>query len=404
MPEDKISIIGAGYVGFPTALLLASKKNYVDLIDIDKNKIKNLKKGNLFIKEKNINNLFYSKDVKKYISFKIKPEKAKTFIICVPSDLNNQNKQNKNPVWKAIKSIEKILRKNDLIIIETTSEIGITEEIVNYLSKNRKDLFKKKKPLFYIAYCPERVFPGNTLYELKHNTRVIGGYNYLSSLKAKNIFEIFSKKNILTNHKCAEIVKLTENSHRNLNIGFSNELSILCEKLKINFNEVKNLANLHPRVNLLDAGIGVGGHCIPVDPYFLTSNFKELNLLSAGIFANKIKTNWIIRKIVKKIKNSKKKKILVWGITYKANVTDIRESPSLKIVKSLTKRNINLSVVDFNVANFKSKNNQKINFVNHPRTLIKRSLNIILVNHKKFNKFKNKIKKSDFIDLCNFFK
>ena len=270
-----ITIIGTGYVGFPTALIIASKGLNVSCVDIDKKKIENLKKGINFINEKNINILFKKIRKKNLINFTTVIEKSSTYIISVPSDITKSKKQNTKPLFDVIKNITKILDINNHIIIETTSEVGITEEIKNYIMHKRPDLFDiKKNPKFYLAYCPERIFPGNILNELKTNPRIIGGIDKNSAIKCSKIFKIFNNKNFITDSRTAELVKLTENSYRSVNIALANELSIISNKLNINFDELRKLSNLHPRVNLLKAGIGVGGHCIPIDPWFLVSKFK----------------------------------------------------------------------------------------------------------------------------------
>ena len=405
MKRNKISIIGAGYVGLPTALLLASKNKNVELIDIDKSKIDKLKKGEIFINEQKIKRLFKSNSSKKNIKFSLKLQESEVYIICVPSNLGFKKQQNKKPIWDVIKRIKPKIKRDDLIIIETTCEVGITKEIVNYFKKNRKDLFDDSGEIqFSISYCPERVFPGKTLDELKNNTRIIGGFNKKSSAAAKKIFDKFSKKNIVTDHKSAELVKLVENSYRNINIGFSNELSILCKNLKLNFSHIRKLSNLHPRVNLLNSGVGVGGHCIPIDPYFLVSKYKKLSILNSSIKANENKTKWVSNKIIKKLKKSKIKRVLIWGITYKADVSDTRESPSIKIIKKLQKEKFIIKIVDFDASELKGKEFYNFNIIDKPRKYLDKYFNIILVNHKKFKKYKSDILKNKYLDLCDFIK
>ena len=395
-----ITIIGAGYVGFPTALIIASKGLNVSCVDIDKKKIENLKKGINFINEKNINILFKKIRKKNLINFTTVIEKSSTYIISVPSDITKSKKQNTKPLFDVIKNITKILDINNHIIIETTSEVGITEEIKNYIMHKRPDLFDiKKNPKFYLAYCPERIFPGNILNELKTNPRIIGGIDKNSAIKCSKIFKIFNNKNFITDSRTAELVKLTENSYRSVNIALANELSIISNKLNINFDELRKLSNLHPRVNLLKAGIGVGGHCIPIDPWFLVSKFKiKPNVIKSSLKQNINKTNVIIKNILNENKN---RKILIWGATYKENVTDTRNSPAAYIIKRLINAKMNIKIFDNNVKdNDKFKISYKKLFIKNPKKIISGYNNILLVKHKSFFNCISQISKNKYKDYC----
>ena len=395
-----ISIIGAGYVGFPTALIIASKGLNVSCVDIDKKKIKDLKKGINFINEKNINILFKKIRKRNLINFTTIIEKSSTYIISVPSDITKSKKQNTKPLFDVIKNIAKILDINNRIIIETTSEVGVTEKIKNYIMHKRPDLFDiKKNPKFYLAYCPERIFPGNILNELKTNPRIIGGIDKNSAIKCSKIFKIFNNKNFITDSRTAELVKLTENSYRSVNIALANELSIISNKLNINFDELRKLSNLHPRVNLLKAGIGVGGHCIPIDPWFLVSKFKiKPNVIKSSLKQNINKTNVIIKKILNENKN---RKILIWGATYKENVTDTRNSPAAYIIKRLINAKMNIKIFDNNVKdNDKFKISYKKLFIKNPKKIISGYNNILLVKHKSFFNCISQISKNKYKDYC----
>lgn len=395
-----ISIIGAGYVGFPTALIIASKGINVSCVDIDKKKIENLKKGINFINEKNINILFKKIRKRNLINFTTIIEKSSTYIISVPSDITKSKKQNTKPLFDVIKNIAKILDINNHIIIETTSEVGVTEKIKNYIMHKRPDLFDiKKNPKFYLAYCPERIFPGNILNELKTNPRIIGGIDKNSAIKCSKIFKIFNNKNFITDSRTAELVKLAENSYRSVNIALANELSIISNKLNINFDELRKLSNLHPRVNLLKAGIGVGGHCIPIDPWFLVSKFKiKPNVIKSSLKQNINKTNVIIKKILNENKN---RKILIWGATYKENVTDTRNSPAAYIIKRMINAKMNIKIFDNNVKdNDKFKISYKKLFIKNPKKIISRYNNILLVKHKSFFNYISQISKNKYKDYC----
>ena len=396
----KISIIGTGYVGFPTALILAEKNFDIQCVDIDQFKIENLKIGKSFINEKNVTRLFDKIRKKKNIQFSTTIQKSDVYIISVPSDVSSKKKHLVKPLFDVIKKLINLLKFKDCIIIETTSEIGITKKINEYIQKRRSDLFdKKKNPLFYLSYCPERIFPGNILYELKHNPRIIGGINKKSAIETSKIFKKFNKNVFLTDSKTAELTKLAENSFRNVNIGFANELSLISKKLGVDFNELKFLSNLHPRVNILNAGIGVGGHCIPIDPWFLVSKFKfKSSIIRASLNQNLFKTKKILDEILNNYIN---KKILIWGVTYKENVNDTRNSPAAYIVKKLIDKNIKPKIFD-NVIEKNNSFKEKYNnfFISKPEKYINNHINILLVKHKKFEIYKKKLSRNKFHDLC----
>ena len=301
MKNKKITIIGLGYVGLPTALSFCKKGFKINGYDIDKKLIENLNNGSTKINENNVKNL-----LKKYIGKKFFPkshlETSDIFIITVPSNKIGK-KQDLKPLLSVISRIGKLLKKNNLIIIETTSEVGTTQKLRKKINKIRPDLLSKKKERYFLSYCPERVFPGNSLFEIENNPKIIGGINYNSNIQTQKIISIINRNTYLTSDRTAETIKLVENSYRNLQIGFVNELSIFSEINNLNVDEIIRLSNMHPRIKLLKPGIGVGGHCIPIDPYFLINkkqnNFKTLE---ASINSNNLKTLWVSKKILKIIK------------------------------------------------------------------------------------------------------
>ena len=368
---EKIFIIGLGYIGLPLACLLSEKKK-IFCIDINQKKINNLKNKIIPFKEKKLKKLF----IKNYKNFnfdnKYSYSKNKSvFIICVPTPLN-KNKANLSFLKKVFKKINSKLKKGDLILIESTIPPGTTEMLYKKYKLNKKSIF--------MAYCPERAIPGNTLNEMRYNVRIIGGVNKKSSYFAKKIYEIFAKKIIVTSHIYAEISKLAENTHRLVNIALVNQINSLCKKYNLVSKNLFEIVNYHPRVNFLKPGIGIGGHCIPIDPLFLNQDNK-LKIIKTSIEINEKITQDTSKEILSNIKNSKKKKILFLGITYKENVDDIRESPSIKIIKKVKKTVKNLKIFDpFN----SSMNNIKFKELNK----IKFDLVVYLVNHKVFKKYK----------------
>ena len=395
MKNKKITIVGLGYVGLPTALSFCKKGLKINGYDIDKKLIDNLNLGFTKINEDNIKNL-----LKKYVGKKFFPkshlEPSDIFIITVPSNKIDK-KQDLKPLMSVISRVGKLLKKNNLIIIETTSEVGTTQKLRRKINKIRPDLIYKKKEKYFLSYCPERVFPGNTLFEIENNPKIIGGINYKSSIRTKKIISIINRNTNLTSDRTAETVKLVENSYRNLQIGFVNELSIFSEINNLNVDEIIRLSNMHPRIHLLQPGIGVGGHCIPIDPYFLINkNQNNFKTLEASINSNNLKTSWVSKKILKIIKEKKFKKILLLGLSYKENIGDLRESPALKILKIIAKKRSSLKIYiydpyvkldDIRLSEYKNiipvkKTNLK-NYKDLPK--------LKLVNHKIFKNYQNLI-------------
>ena len=405
MKINKISILGLGYIGLPLAVILADKSCKVYGYDKDKKVLKDIKKSKIKIEEKDLLSKFKSKKVQKNFQTSSKIIKSDVYILAVPTPFNKKIlKPDISAVKNAINKIIHILEAGNLIIIESTCPVGTTEIIKKIIYKKRNDL---KKNSIHISYCPERILPGNTLKELISNDRIIGGIDLKSSKHAEKVYKKFVKGSLnLTNSKTAEMCKLVENTYRDVNIAYANELSIICEKLKIDVWNLIKLANLHPRVNILNPGPGVGGHCIAVDPWFLISqNFKLTNLIQSARNVNDYKIKWVIKQIknIIKKKNQKKNKLFTlgfFGLTYKADSNDIRESPSFKIVKHFSK-NKKLKVIvyepNLNKNEFKSL---KINTFNIADTIRMSNLSIILVNHQKFkkNKFRN-LSKNSLIDI-----
>lgn len=393
MKNKKITVVGLGYVGLPTALSYCKKGFEVNGFDIDKKLILNLNNGITKIDEKNVQIL-----LKKYIKKKFFPksylETSDVFIITVPSNRIG-TRQNLKPLLSAINLIAKILKKNNLIIIETTCEVGTTQKIKKIINKKRPDLFYNKKENYFLSYSPERVFPGNSLFEIENNAKIIGGINHSSNHYSKKIISSINNNLNLTSDRVAETVKLVENSYRNIQLGFVNELSIFSEKNNLDVNEIIKLSNMHPRINLLKPGIGVGGHCIPIDPYFLINrkqnDFKSIN---TSIKSNNFKTLWVSKKILKIVKEKKLNKILILGLSYKENIGDLRESPAIRILKIISKTNKNLKLFIYDPYVKKSD----IKFENYKNIIAIKKSSLInykkittfkLVNHKIFEKNKN---------------
>jgi UDP-N-acetyl-D-mannosaminuronic acid dehydrogenase len=396
MKDKKITIIGLGYVGLPTALSFCKKGFKINGYDIDKKLIDSLNSGFTKINENNVKNL-----LKKYIGKKFFPkshlEPSDIFIITVPSNKIGK-KQDLKPLLSVISRVGQLLKKNNLIIIETTSEVGTTQKLKKIINKTRPDLLSKKKEKYFLSYCPERVFPGNTLFEIENNPKIIGGINYDSSIQTKKIISIINRNTYLTTDRVAETVKLVENSYRNLQIGFVNELSIFSEVNNLNVEEIIKLSNMHPRIHLLKPGIGIGGHCIPIDPYFLINkNQNNFKTLKASIISNNFKTLWVSKKILRIIKEKRFKKILLLGLSYKENIGDLRESPALKILKIIAKKRASLKIYIYDpyIKFDDMKLSKYKNIISVKKTNLKNYKNLPkfkLVNHQIFQNCQNLIK------------
>ena len=393
MQNKIISVIGLGYVGLPTAILLASAGNQVYGYDTDIQRINIIKNRKLFIDEKDLNKIFQKVAGKKLLANDTL-QTADIYVICVPTPLDNKTKSaNMRHVEKAVEAICKLLKMGDLVVLESTSPVGTLKKIAKQVSLLRPDLLVPKtndeRGDIYLAYCPERILPGNSLHELVYNDRIIGGINSISSQKAALFYKIFVKANleIATNSETAEMAKLTENAFRDVNIAFSNELSMLSDRVGVDVWELVRLANMHPRVNILNPGAGVGGHCIPLDPWFLIDQNPSLaRLMTVARRVNVSKEDWIVKHIKKVIysgvlSKNEKKIVTIYGLTYKENVNDIRESPSLSIIQKLASSDMELNVIDPNISVLPScllDLNVTLNKIVSP------DVSVILVKHDQF--------------------
>jgi len=382
MPD--ISVIGLGAIGLPLSLLLAKNGQKVYGYDIDIARLEKIKSQNKNYFDPDIFNVLLNKNVKKNFKLETKIIKADIYIVCVPTPIkkksNNKNYADLNFLNTAIKNIKKILKPNDLIIIESTIPVKTCSSIINKL--DRKDIL--------IAHSPERAFPGNTINEMIYNDRIIGSNTILGLKKAVQTYRKFVKSKIIkTDLETAEACKLVENSFRDVNIALANELNYLLSKNKLNVQEIFKLANMHPRVNLHDYGIGVGGHCLPVDPYFLPDFYKS-TILKSSRLVNDATTDRCKKKINDISLSNKSKRIVLLGLTYKEDCNDIRNSPALKIFKSLNKNCKNIYACDPHFENNYNKFD-KIKIILMEKIKSKDIL-ILLVKHKAFNKLLMKMK------------
>ncbi len=333
--EKKVNVIGLGYVGLPSALLLAQKGFNILGTDISVKLINKLSTKEISFDEQEIEKVYLDVIEKDNLNFSCEVEKSDYYLICVPTPCDINNKADLSFVYKAIDNIILVLGENDIIIIESTIPVGTCKLIKEYIISKSK--IKKPK----ICHCPERVLPGNSIKEILNNDRIIGGTDLDVTNEVVNLYKYWTNSKIVSmSSEEAELVKLIENSFRDVNIAFANTISRICRKFSLNSKSVIEAANLHPRVSILNPGIGVGGHCIPVDPYFLISQFsKENSLLLAAREINNKQPLFVLEKIINII-NSKDKllNIDILGLAYKINTSDIRESPAIKIIKILLEK------------------------------------------------------------------
>jgi UDP-N-acetyl-D-mannosaminuronic acid dehydrogenase len=336
--KPEVVMIGLGYIGLPTAALIASNKVNVLGVDINPLVVETINKGEIHIVEPELDEAVAKAVKDGYLKASLKAQEANTYLIVVPTPFKDKNEPDISFVEAATKGILPLLKENDLYIIESTSPVGTTEKMMEYIYTERPEL----KDKLYIAYCPERVLPGNVMHELVHNDRVIGGVNNASTEKALAFYKNYVEGELhATNARTAEMCKLVENSSRDVQIAFANELSLICHKADINVWELIKLANKHPRVNILQPGSGVGGHCIAVDPYFIVADFPmESQIIGKAREINNYKSFWCAEQVKNaklqfQLDHGKKPKIALMGLAFKPNIDDLRESPAKYIAQKV---------------------------------------------------------------------
>ncbi len=395
--RKRITIIGMGYIGLPTAALLASKDFNVAGIDIDTEVVETINKGDIHIVEPGLDKFVKSATENGKLKAYIEPQEGEVYIICVPTPFDEDTEiptPNISFVQKAVESISHLLKNEDIIILESTSPVGTTDMIEETLIKKGINTSN-----IYIAYCPERVLPGKIMTELVKNPRVIGGKDKKSTNAVADFYSTFVSGEILkTDCKTAEMCKLVENSFRDLNIAFANELSLICNEQNIDVWNLIDFANYHPRVNILKPGPGVGGHCIAVDPWFLVaSDFKNTKLIRTAREVNDHKPKWVIDNIKSTAEREKTKKIACLGLAFKPDIDDLRESPSVEIAQALINEGYDVGCVEPNISSHK-----KYNIIDLDCAISNYDLLVILVNHREFqcDEVKKKIKNKNTLDFC----
>ena len=393
----KVNVIGLGYIGLPTAAALAAKGIDVLGVDINQNIVDSINQGEIHIIEPGLKKIVSNTIKVGKLRAKVLPEKANTFIIAVPTPLNESQKPDLSYIYSACKSIAPVLEKGNLIILESTSPVGTTEKILEWFKKERPDLSfptldSKIKANIAVAYCPERVLPGHILKELMENDRIIGGVTNQCAIKAQSLYKKFVDANyFITDCRTAELCKLVENSFRDINIAFANELSLICEKLNINVWKLIKLANYHPRVNILQPGPGVGGHCIAIDPWFIVNSAPdEARLVKTARLVNDSKPNFVLEKIEKTIKKIGKDKsslkIACLGLAFKPDIDDLRESPALYITRKVCNIGFDqIFIVEPNINKIPdSFSNKNVSLVCLDKAIKSSDIIVLLVDHKEF--------------------
>lgn len=380
--KPNVVMVGLGYIGLPTAALIASKKITVTGVDVSQQVVDTINKGEIHIVEPDLAGLVHHVVKNNYLKATVTPEVADVYLIAVPTPFKGDYEPDISFVENAVQAIIPVLKPGALVIIESTSPVGTTEKMQQIILQEKPEL----KGKLYMAYCPERVLPGNVIYELEHNDRAIGGIDEASTEKAVNFYKLFVKGTLhKTNARTAEMCKLVENASRDVQIAFANELSMICSKAGINVWELINLANKHPRVNILQPGTGVGGHCIAVDPWFIVSEFpEESKLIRSAREINNYKTEWVIEKIKNKalafeIENKRKPLIACMGLAFKPNIDDLRESPAVTVVTALEDEGFHLLKVEPNLQNGRAEGLTDLNDAVKQSDIV-----VYLVAHKEF--------------------
>lgn len=399
----KACFMGLGYIGLPTAIIAAKHGIEIVGVDINETVVETTNQGKLHIIEPGMEELLQEVIASGHFKAYTKPQPSDAYFMVVPTPFKGDHEPDTSYVEAATRMVLPLLKEGDLYVIESTSPVGTTDYMTNLIFTERPEL----KDKIYIAYCPERVLPGNVIFELVNNDRVIGGMNEESTKKAMEFYGQFVKGQLhSTNCKTAEMCKLTENSSRDVQIAFANELSLICDKAGINVWELINLANKHPRVNILQPGCGVGGHCIAVDPYFITAEFPmESRIISQARETNNYKAFWCVEKVKStmldfELKNNRKPVVAMMGLAFKPNIDDLRESPAKSITTKVLQscNNADILVVEPNVAEHKV-----FKLTNYKDAYNSADIVVFLVNHKDFAKlnYRDDVK---VLDFCGIFK
>jgi UDP-N-acetyl-D-mannosaminuronic acid dehydrogenase len=398
---NTVSVVGLGYIGLPTAAVFASRKKKVIGVDVNEHAVATINRGEIHIVEPDLDMLVHAAVTEGYLRATTKPEPADAFLIAVPTPFKGNHEPDLSYIEAASKAIAPVLAKGNLVILESTSPVGATEAMAAWLAEARPDLSfpqaNGEASDIRIAHCPERVLPGHVLRELVDNDRIVGGMTRKCSEAAVALYKTFVEGEcIITDARTAEMCKLTENSFRDVNIAFANELSIICDKLGINVWELVRLANRHPRVSILQPGPGVGGHCIAVDPWFIVSQTPEqARLIRTAREVNDGKPQWVIDKVKLAVadylqanptKTAADVSIACFGLAFKPDIDDLRESPAMGITLALAEQfSARLLAVEPNIESLPGKLQATgVQLVSQEEALASANVLVLLVDHAPF--------------------
>jgi len=394
----KVSVIGLGYIGLPTAAILAARQVVVIGVDVNQHVVDTISQGRVHIVEPELDILLRGAVQTGYLRVVTQPEKADAFMVAVPTPFKGDYEPDLSYIESAAMAIAPVLEKGNMVILESTSPVGATEKMMGWMQEVRPDL---AFPVFgedgsdadiSVAHCPERVLPGHVVRELVENDRVIGGVTIQCAERARELYKIFVEADcMVTDCRTAELSKLVENAFRDVNIAFANELSLICDKLNLNVWELIKFANHHPRVNILKPGPGVGGHCIAIDPWFIVDSAPdEAKLIKLARLVNDEKPYFVIKKVNQAVSNISKDvsdlSIACLGLSFKADIDDLRESPALEIAKQVSKMGFKkLYIVEPNIKDLPDEfNSQFTKLVELERALISSDILLLLVDHLTF--------------------
>ena len=400
----KACFMGLGYIGLPTAIISSQHGINVCGVDINPKVVEKTNRGELHIVEPGLQALLKKAVDSKSLVASTTPFESDVYLIVVPTPFKAKHEPDISYVESATKTVIPLLKEGDLFIIESTSPVGTTEKMAELIFAERPEL----KGRIHIAYCPERVLPGNVIFELVNNDRVIGGIDDASADAAAEFYGKFVTGQLhKTNCRTAEMCKLVENSSRDVQIAFANELSMICEKAGINVWELISLANKHPRVNILQPGCGVGGHCIAVDPYFISSAFpNEAKIIAQARNINNYKSEWCVEKAKNAIlsfelENGKKPQVALMGLAFKPNIDDLRESPAMKIAKHLVAE---MPDVKFNIVEPNISSHPDFDIVDFQTAFEQSDIVVYLTAHKQFFMLPQEANDKLILDFCGVIK
>lgn len=400
----KACFMGLGYIGLPTAIISSQHGINVCGVDINPKVVEKTNRGELHIVEPGLQDLLKKAVASKSLVASTTPVESDVYLIVVPTPFKAKHEPDISYVESATKTVIPFLKEGDLFIIESTSPVGTTEKMAELIFSVRPEL----KGRIHIAYCPERVLPGNVIFELVNNDRVIGGIDDASADAAAEFYGKFVSGQLhKTNCRTAEMCKLVENSSRDVQIAFANELSMICEKAGINVWELISLANKHPRVNILQPGCGVGGHCIAVDPYFISSAFpNEAKIIAQARSINNYKSEWCVEKAKNAIlsfelENGKKPQVALMGLAFKPNIDDLRESPAMKIAKHLFAE---MPDVKFNIVEPNISSHPDFDIVDFQTAFEQSDIVVYLTAHKQFFMLPQEANDKLILDFCGVIK